>query len=180
MGFLSRRDEPGKDKEILVQELLVHRERLYRTSLVFSKGNIDRAQEIFQETMLAACQSLGRYRGRASLYTYLYRILLNTHYRFLRQERRRKDVPLDTVERFLGAKGNNPLEEMVATERRESLYQAIMSLPPKSQVVVLLRHLEGLSYEEIAKHLSIPLGTVRSRLSTARGILSRILKKPNF
>ena len=180
MGFLSRRDEPEKDKEVLIQELLAHKDRLYRTSLFLSKGNIDRAQEVFQETMLAACQSLGRYRGRASFYTYLYRILLNTHYRFLRQERRRKDVPLDTVERFLGAKGNNPLEEMVATERRESLYQAIMSLPPKSQVVVFLRHLEGLSYEEIAKHLSIPLGTVRSRLSTARGILSRILKKPNF
>jgi RNA polymerase sigma-70 factor, ECF subfamily len=160
----------------LTEELLTHQDRLYRAALFFCRGNREQARDLLQETMLAACQSLRRYQGRAGLYTYLYRILINTHYGRLRRERKNL-FSLTPLDNFIPAKDNNPLEEMLAVERRESLRKAILSLPKIYQPMIFLRHLEELSYQEIAEILSLPLGTVKSRLTTARQILSRILKK---
>ncbi|MFH2068929.1 MAG: sigma-70 family RNA polymerase sigma factor [Candidatus Omnitrophota bacterium] len=160
----------------LTEELLTYQDRLYRAAVFFCRGNAEQARDLLQETMLAACQSLRRYQKRANLYTYLYRILINTYYGRLRRERKNLFIrtPPDNL---LSARDNNPLEEMLAAERRESLRKAILSLPEIYQVMITLRHLEELSYQEIAEILSLPLGTVKSRLTTARQILSRILKK---
>lgn len=131
-------------------------------------GNRAEAEEIAQETFLRAHRALGAFRGEARLGTWLYaiasRLCLNRLASGPRRHERSDDIAL------LQAPAGGP-DAVGALERGEleaALHQAVAALPEERRIVVVLRDLEGLSYEEIGEVLGVPLNTVRTRLHRAR------------
>lgn len=146
----------------------------------------EEARDLTQETFLRAFQNISRFRGDADLKTWLYRIAINqarNRWRWWRRRRRDVTVSLDAqdgqreqpLSASLRAVGNNPEQETLARERETSLRVALRSLSRPYREAVILRDVEGLSYEEIAVALEISTGTVKSRLSRGRLELRRIL-----
>ena len=131
-------------------------------------GNRAEAEDIAQETFLRAHRALGEFRGEARLGTWLYAIASRLCLNRLASAPRRLERSDDTALLRLPATG---ADAGAALERRElgaALQQAIAALPEERRIVVVLRDLEGLAYEEIAEALGIELGTVRSRLHRGR------------
>lgn len=135
--------------------------------------------DLVQETFVKAYRALDGFRGESAFYTWLYRIAVNTAKNFLESRGRRPQgtVDADEAERLEGAP---QLREIGSPERqlqREELYQvlqqAIASLPEELRAALLLREFDGLSYEDIAKILDCPIGTVRSRIFRAREAVDR-------
>jgi RNA polymerase sigma-70 factor (ECF subfamily) len=146
----------------------------------------EEARDLTQETFLRAFQNISRFRGDADLKTWLYRIAINqarNRWRWWRRRRRDVTVSLDAqdgqreqpLSANLRAAGNNPEQETLARERESSLRAALRSLSRSYREAVILRDVEGLSYEEIAATLEISIGTVKSRLSRGRLELRRII-----
>jgi len=131
-------------------------------------GNRAEAEEIAQEVFLRAHRAIADFRGDAKLSTWLYgiasRLCLN---RLASGDRRRVREGEDLLLR-LPSGGPDASVELERAEISSALRQAIAELPEERRVVVVLRDLEGLSYEEIAQALELEPGTVRSRLHRAR------------
>lgn len=136
-------------------------------------GNPEDALDACQDSLVAMLRSLPRFRGESSLSTWVYRVAVNTcimKHRSLRTRTRVVvDIPLDEAQSAIQA----PQPEAVAASReaQAAVREHIASLPPEFRAVVVLREMEGLSYEEIADALQVPLGTVQSRLSRGRRLL---------
>ena len=147
----------------------------------------EEARDLTQETFLRAFQHIKRFRGEADLKTWIYRIALNqarNRWRWWRRRRKDVTVSLDAVERDtdepLGARlrdkeSANPEQETLAREREQALNVALRSLSQSYRETVILRDIEGMSYEEIAATLEISIGTVKSRLARGRDELRRRL-----
>jgi RNA polymerase sigma-70 factor, ECF subfamily len=145
----------------------------------------EEARDLTQETFLRIFQSIERFRGDADLKTWIYRIAINqarNRWRWWRRRRRDVTVSLDAEgtrddEQPLSARlrdaGNDPEEEALLRERELALRTALRSLGRSYREVVILRDVEGLSYEEVAATLEISIGTVKSRLSRGRQELRR-------
>jgi RNA polymerase sigma-70 factor (ECF subfamily) len=139
-------------------------------------GNRAEAEEIAQETFLRAHRALPEFRGEARLHTWLYaiasRLCLN---RLAAADRR-----LARADDALAAAPSQEPDAAAALERAEldaALREAIAALPEDRRIVVILRDLEGLSYEEIGEALALEPGTVRSRLHRARMDLKAKLER---
>jgi RNA polymerase sigma-70 factor, ECF subfamily len=146
----------------------------------------EEARDLTQETFLRVFRSIDRFRGDADLKTWIYRIALNqarNRWRWWRRRRRDATVSLDSEttrdEQPLSARlrdaGMNPEQETLMREREMALRQALRTLGRLYREVVILRDVEGLSYEEVAAALEISIGTVKSRLSRGRQELRRKL-----
>lgn len=154
------------------------------TGLVYSLalrrvGSHHDAEDITQNVFWKVWKSLPSFREEAAFSTWLYRMTSNAVTDFLRQKGRR-DAPLSLDDPDLpqtAHPGPTPAEQAQEEERREALYRAIDSLPDQARSVLLLREFQGLSYEEIASALDMPLGTVRSRLARARSALAKSLRE---
>ncbi|HVS21926.1 MAG TPA: sigma-70 family RNA polymerase sigma factor [Pyrinomonadaceae bacterium] len=143
-------------------------------------ADAEEARDLTQETFLRAFQSISRFRGDADLKTWLYRIAVNqarNRWRWWRRRRRDVTVSLDDTngqrEQPLGANLRNddaidPERETLAHERESQLREALLGLRQSYREAVILRDVEGFSYEEIAATLQISIGTVKSRLSRGR------------
>ena len=140
-------------------------------------GNAAEAQEAAQEAFLRAHRGLAKFRGDAKLSTWLYaitsRLCLN---RLASGERRLVRQGEETLLR-LADDGRRPDAALERSELEAALHRAIAELPEERRIVVVLRDLEGLSYEEIAQVLDLELGTVRSRLHRARADLKEKLER---
>ena len=135
-------------------------------------GDTEVAQDMAQEAFIRAWNKLPSYSPRSAFGNWLYRIATNATLDLLRRER--DSVNVDDLP--LAAPGMS-LESTVETkDRAELVQQAVLSLPPASRSVLVLREYEALSYREIADTLEIPIGTVMSRFSYARERLSQILE----
>lgn len=153
------------------------------TGLVYSLaiqrvGNHHDAEDLTQTVFWKVWKALPSFREEAAFSTWLYRMTANTVTDFLRR-RGRREAPLSLDDPDLpqtAHPGPTPTEQVQDTERREALYRAIDSLPEQARTILLLRELQGLSYEEIAAALDLPLGTVRSRLARARSALAKTLR----
>jgi RNA polymerase sigma-70 factor, ECF subfamily len=143
-------------------------------SVVFRmRGDQALAEDAAQEAFLRAWQHLNSYRPQASFRSWLCRIAVNAALDALRREPRKSPQTFDdpTGELPLADPQPGP-EEIVSQHERAALVQeAILSLSPTSRAVLVLREYEGLSYQEIAAALEIPVGTVMSRLNSARNSL---------
>ncbi len=149
----------------------------------------EEARDLTQETFLRAFQSISRFRGDADLKTWIYRIAINqarNRWRWWRRRRRDVTVSLDSNangnEQPLSASLRNedapdPEQETLAHEREGQLREALMGLRSAYREAVILRDVEGFSYDEIATTLEISIGTVKSRLSRGRLELRRTLAK---
>ena len=142
-------------------------------------GNREDAQDCAQETMLRAFRAFDAFRRDASFSTWITRIAMNVCTDELRK--RRGSVSLDALreEQGFDAPDQTPtayarLEEK---ERLRLLRQALDALPPDARALIVLRDIRGMSYDEIAQTLDLPLGTVKSRISRAREKLSALLQK---
>ena len=142
--------------------------------------NSEEARDLTQETFLRAFQSISQFRGESDLRTWIYRIAINqarNRWRWWRRRRRDTTVSLDSD----SAHGNQPLvnvlssdrddspeQETLLRERERALRKALRSLSLSYRETVILRDIEGFSYEEIAETLGINVGTVKSRLARGR------------
>lgn len=139
------------------------------------------AEEIVQETFLRAWRGLESFRGDASLKTWLYTIALNrarARQGTLARMRMVFTTPRVNAEDDQPWPGDeapdpsaSPEEQAVALEQRANLRKAIRNLPEEFRTAVVLRDLEGLSYDDIARVLNVPIGTVRSRIARGRAAL---------
>lgn len=134
-------------------------------------GDANLAEDAAQEAFIRAWQHLPKYKPRSPFRNWVYRIATNVALDVLRRERETvdvDDVPLATQE-------DGPDVALEKSERGERVRQAVLALPPASRAVLVLREYEGLSYQEIAETLGIPIGTVMSRLNYARSQLRKSL-----
>ena len=148
----------------------------------------EEARDLTQETFLRAFQHIDRFRGEADLKTWIYRIAINQARNRWRWWRRRKhdqhvslDDPDGQQQQSLGARlrsksSADPEQETLARERERALRAALGTLGRPYREAVILRDVEGLSYEEVAAALEISVGTVKSRLSRGRMELRRKLE----
>jgi RNA polymerase sigma-70 factor (ECF subfamily) len=149
--------------------------------------NSEEARDLTQETFLRAFQSIGRFRGEADLKTWIYRIAINqarNRWRWWRRRRRDWTVSLDATQgqssqalaATLATSSENPEQQTLAHEREVVLRSALQRLGRAYQETVILRDIEGFTYEEIATTLGINVGTVKSRLARGRQELRRRLE----
>jgi len=140
----------------------------------------EEARDLTQETFLRAFQSIARFRGDSSLKTWIYRIAINqarNRWRWWRRRKRDVTVSLDATDEHrdkpLAAtlpsdNSPSPEQETLAHEREAQLREALQGLRRSYREAVILRDVEGFSYEEIARTLQISIGTVKSRISRGR------------
>jgi RNA polymerase sigma-70 factor (ECF subfamily) len=172
--------------ETAFQEL-VRRYRNPITNFVYRMLNdYDRAVDLAQETFVRVYMSAERYQANYSFSTYIYRIASNLAISDLRQRKRRRLVPIPSF--FSDKDGTEmevelpderqimPDEAMIEDERRRAVSRAIASLPEKYRAAVVLRDIEGKSYEEISAVLGLSDGTVKSRINRARNLLKEKLR----
>jgi RNA polymerase sigma-70 factor (ECF subfamily) len=140
----------------------------------------EQALDISQEAFIKAYRALPRFRGDSAFYTWLYRIAVNTAKNYLAAQRRRPmDIELDLQdpEQYgLHAKlkeSDTPEGLALSQELQETLERAIAALPDDLRQAIILRELDGMSYEEIAQTMECPVGTVRSRIFRARDAIGK-------
>jgi RNA polymerase sigma-70 factor (ECF subfamily) len=141
------------------------------------------AEDVAQEAFLKAYRALASFRGDSAFYTWLYRIAINTAKNALVSQRRRPvdfDLDLqdpDQYDRHAKLKESDTPEGVLLTEEiRAVVEEAMEQLPEDLRTAIVLRELEGLSYEEIAEAMDCPVGTVRSRIFRAREAIDKKLK----
>ncbi len=146
-------------------------------------GNPGEACDIVQEVFLKVFRSIGHFRGRSTLKTWIYRITVNeawNHRRWFSRHQKQEVGMNDeeggrTYEDTLHDNGRSPFEMASDHETRKLLEQALARLNPKFRTAVVLRDIEDLSYEEIAAVLEVSLGTVKSRILRGREALRGML-----
>ncbi len=161
---------------------LVGRYRNPITNYIYRMTNdYDGAVDLAQETFVRVYRAAERYQTTYAFSTYIYRIATNLAISELRKRKRRKLVSLTGF--FQSRDGGEPVEfnppdlkplpdrELVDTERRKAVQRAISTLPDKYRAPLILRDVEGKSYEDISRILETSEGTIKSRISRARGFL---------
>jgi len=163
-------------------------ERYQRRLLGVAVGvlrNPEDAREIVQETFVRAFRNLHGFKGDSSFYTWLYRIAVNLSIDFKRRETKRPQTEYDETQSpgdaalAFGGKvtGADPFDAIRNRELGSKIFEAIEGLTPDHRAVIILREIDGLSYEEISESLDCSLGTVMSRLHYARKKLQTRLKE---
>ncbi len=137
-------------------------------------GDTGLAEDMAQETFLRAWINLPSFRPQSSLRNWLYRIAVNAAVDVLR--RRPEETLEDEATQLLIDHAAGPETALIEKERLTQLQQAIQSLPEAARYVLVLREYGGLSYQEMASALDVPVGTVMSRLNYARNRLRKLLK----
>lgn len=164
-----------------------YRRRAYALALGVVK-NPDAALDVVQEAFLRAHRHIDGFEGSASVYTWLYRIVMNAGIDHLRKHGRSKNVEYDDAVAHLESEApadaaalvpqlvrGNPAKEIARREIREKIDEALEQLSPNHRAVLIMRELDGLSYEEMAKVMKCSKGTIMSRLFHARKNMQRIL-----
>lgn len=154
-------------------ETLIRRHQKTIFNLVYRMlGDYDEAAEISQEVFLSAYRAIGNFRGEANFSTWLYRIALNhaTTRRKSLNTRQQRNIPIENTEPASDPHPG-PAESLEKKEVRQRVQQALNRLEPEDAAVILLRDLQDVPYEEVARLLEIPIGTVKSRLHRARQAL---------
>ena len=153
-----------------------HQEKIFNLCC-YMLNDRDNAQDAAQEVFLKAYSRLKDFRGDCALYSWLYRIAVNT---CLDQKRKSPDTadssePAPSVE-DLPTSGPSPEQLYQSKETGRAIQAALQKLPDILRAAIVLKEIEGLSYEEIADSLDTSIGTVKSRISRAREELKRLLQ----
>ena len=148
-------------------------------------GNREDASDIAQEVFIKAFQSIRRFRGQASFYTWLYRIAVNSSITFIKRAKKQRFINYETIDETLVS--TEILEYFTAKtktekgallkELQEKLNEALQKLSPKHRIVVILHEVEGMNHKEIADITKTSEGTVRSRLHYAKKMLQAFLQE---
>lgn len=146
-------------------------------------ANAEDAADLTQEVFLSVWRNLSSFQGKSAFSTWLYRLTTNAAIDFLRKEKHRNTVSI-TVEDEEGEheldvpdETASPQQELERKELREAVREGLARLSPDHRQILLLREMEGLSYQEIADVLDLEEGTVKSRIARARLALRDYLQK---
>lgn len=169
----------GGDQDAFAVLVRLHQRQVYALALRMLRDG-EEASEATQDVFLAAWQALHGYRGDARFSTWLYRIAYNHCLRLAEQRKRYAAAAVELA--VESARAQSPAGALSAhlaanaeREMRETVRDQIANLPPKYRLVVILRHLQDLSYEEIAEVMRMPIGTVKTHLFRARAMLKERL-----
>jgi RNA polymerase sigma factor (sigma-70 family) len=183
-----------EEDEVLIKEALAGKEKAFKLLLNKYRESIyhvifkivhnqEEARDLLQETFMKAFSSLATYKSNYRFTTWLYKIAANSSIDYLRRKKIESlslDRPLETkdgtVEIELPDWTYNPETDLVCRQRMVSMNEAIDSLPKKYREVIVYRHQQEKSYEQIAEILGIPVGTVKARIFRARELLKKKLK----
>jgi len=166
------------------------------SSMVFSLafkvlGDREEALDVSQEVFLAIYSKMDSFRGESSLKTWIYSIAVHrasNRFRWWNRLRRRGTISLeDHLSRKpdqdysidLKSPVKSPEDELILKEEKKQIVEWLRELPIQQRIAVILRDIEGLSYEEIAESMEISLGTVKSRIARGRELLKRRFEERN-
>ena len=171
----------GGDANAFETLVLEYEKNVYNIALRMT-GNSEDAADMTQEAFIKAYNSLQAFRGDSKFSVWLYRIVSNVCLDFLRSKNRRPTVSLsveddDGEDTQLDVADESQSPELLLDRKltRESVRRGLDSLPPDYRQILLLREIQGLSYDEIAQALSLEVGTVKSRIFRARKRLCTFL-----
>lgn len=157
--------------------MLKYQDRIYRM-VQRMVGGPDAADDLAQEVFIRAYRSIGEFKGESSLYTWLYKIALNLCRNFYRTRGRRpvhEEIGEGEGATVVEDGGASPEDEVFRREFWEQLRRGLESLPEEQREAVVFCDLEGMSYEEMAEAMGVPIGTVRSRIFRGRRALQERL-----
>jgi len=169
---MSESQRTAEDFERIARE----EERGVYLTCLYMLGSRQDAYDAVQETMLKAWRGYQRFRFRAKWSTWFHRIAVNTCIDMLRK--RRPETSLDDLsDQGFDApdQSADSFGQLESRERRRALFAALRALDDKDRMIVVLRDIRGLSYEDLARTLLLPEGTVKSRLNRARAKLRQAL-----
>ena len=165
-------------------ELVAEHQRMVIQLAINLLGDRDEALDLSQEVFLRVFRTIHRFRGHSSLRTWIYRIAVNqarNRHRFWRRRHRADQVSLDQHiadhGEFLSADDSTPDRVLAQKELASQLQRALDRLPFDQRTAIILREVDGLSYEEIAYSIGVAVGTVKSRLTRARQALRLELRE---
>jgi RNA polymerase sigma-70 factor (ECF subfamily) len=162
----------GGDAKAFGQLVRLHQRAIWRVAYGLTRNAGD-ADDLTQETFVRAWQALGRFRAGEPMHPWLAKIAVNLAFSLFRSRRRRPEVPLDPLvnagQEFAGT--SDPARETAERDHGQHLAGAFDELSEEHRTVLVLRVVDELSYDEIARTLNVPPGTVMSRLSRARADL---------
>ena len=172
----------GGEKEAYDLLVLKYQQRVINLISRFVKNHSD-ALDVSQETFIKAYRALPNFRGESAFYTWLYRIAVNTAKNHLTVQSRKitkSDYDVTDIEQI---EGNMSLIEQTTPENllhkdelQETVLKTIENLPEDLKSAIMLREIDGLSYEDIANVMDCPVGTVRSRIFRAREMIDNKIK----
>jgi RNA polymerase sigma-70 factor (ECF subfamily) len=170
------------DKAAFDVLVLKYQQRVVNLVSRFVRNPAD-ALDISQEAFLKAYRALPNFRGDSAFYTWLYRIAVNTAKNFLATQARRSGELSQEISEIEQIEANDALRDKATPERlllrdeiQATVISAIESLPEDLRTAIMLREVDGMSYEEIAGVMECPIGTVRSRIFRAREAVDKQLK----
>jgi RNA polymerase sigma-70 factor (ECF subfamily) len=148
--------------------------------------DVEEAQDLTQETFMRVLKAVKNFRGEADLKTWLYRIAINesrNRFRWWKRRNRERTVSLDAEDSYetsvyekISGNSENPETETLRRERQTALQDALRRLSVNFREAIVLRDIEGLSYEEVAAALETNVGTVKSRIARGREELRKMLE----
>lgn len=184
----------GVDETVLIQksqqgdidafeQLLLRYEKKVYTIAYKYMGNAEDASDLAQEALIKAYQSIGTFRGEASFGTWIGRITANKCLDELRKRKKLQTTSLDdeieleegSVQKELASEEDTPEQHTIRQETVQYVQQKLNQMRDEYRIVLVLRELEGHSYEDIAAMLNCSLGTVKSRIARARNHLKELV-----
>jgi RNA polymerase sigma-70 factor (ECF subfamily) len=135
-------------------------------------GNFYDSEDITQTVFMKVYENLDSFNPRHKFYSWIYRICVNETLNFLNKNRRSTDLDSGII-----SPDKTPEDKLNETETKEMIQDALMDMAPNYKILIILKHLQGFSYREIAYIVDLPEKKIKSRLFTARNILRDILSK---
>jgi RNA polymerase sigma-70 factor (ECF subfamily) len=171
--------ERARQGDVAAFERLIsdHQRRVYTFALGFV-GDPERARDLAQEALVKVYRSLGSFRAQSSFSTWLYSIVKNVYLDAMKSRAGReqsREAPLDAADAAALVDAANAEQQLLDEEQRNLLMRALQQIAPAFRAVVVMADVQGMSYEEIAAALKLPIGTVKSRLARGRDALRVVL-----
>lgn len=181
--LLIRRAQTG-DRAAFNALVRKYEERAYKYAYRLTRDP-EEAADVVAESFVRAYNAIKNFRSKSTFTTWLYRILTNCFLDLKKKDKGRFDVSLDAslaseeteVFRQIEDPGASPHEAAVSAERERRIERALTRLPEFQRAMVVMYHVEMMTYEEMAAALDLPVGTVKSRLNRARLNLRELLEK---
>jgi RNA polymerase sigma-70 factor, ECF subfamily len=180
-ALLIQRFQKG-DRNAFDELIRKHQARAYQYAYRLTRDS-EEASDVVAEAFVRVYNAVCNFKGQSAFTTWLYRILTNCFLDIRKKEKSRPKTSLEAalqtpdgdLERQVEDPSRSPHEETERNERERRIELAVEDLPEYQRVMIIMYHAEQMSYEEIAKALDLPIGTVKSRLNRARLSLREIL-----
>ena len=156
----------------------IYKDRLFRVSYCILH-NADEAEDIVQDVFVKMYKNLNKFRRQSSIYTWLYRITVNLSCNRIRSKKTRPQSSLNEIVddkkyvKIMTDPKRTPEQKLMRSQTQDAIIEAIKTLSPKLQEVIIMRYYNEMDYKEIADMLNVNMGTIKSRLFAAREILKK-------